>query len=306
MKPPDFFIVGALKAGTTSMADYLGQHPQIFMPKVKDVNFFGSDMEFSHTFQRSPDWFRPSREVYLSFFEDAGSQRVGEASAAYLCSTMAAREIKEFCPAADIIIMLRNPADMIYSLFNHWRFNLNEDIADFGEALAAEEERRRGERIPSDAFWPGGLLYREVGRLADQVGRFFEVFDRSNLHIIVFDDFKNDTAAAYRETLRFLGVDEGFEADLGISNPSMRARSPALQKFFINPPRPLQPALHQLVKHQGLRRQISRFVQMLNRTSRVRAELDPGLRRELQAEFAPQVERLSRLVDRDLTHWIDE
>jgi hypothetical protein len=259
MKPPDFFIVGALKAGTTSMADYLGQHPQIFMPKVKDVNFFGSDMEFSHTFQRSPDWFRPSREVYLSFFEDAGSQRVGEASAAYLCSTMAAREIKEFCPA-----------------------------------------------IPSDAFWPGGLLYREVGRLADQVGRFFEVFDRSNLHIIVFDDFKNDTAAAYRETLRFLGVDEGFEADLGISNPSMRARSPALQKFFINPPRPLQPALHQLVKHQGLRRQISRFVQMLNRTSRVRAELDPGLRRELQAEFAPQVERLSRLVDRDLTHWIDE
>ena len=134
MKKPNFFIVGAAKCGTTSLYRYLRQHPDVFMPEQKEPNFFGSDLSY-----RFP---RISQARYLSCFAKAkGETRIGEATTIYLYSEKAAEEIKAFSPEAKIIIMLRNPVDVLYSYHSQQLYSGNEDIPDFEEALRAEVDR---------------------------------------------------------------------------------------------------------------------------------------------------------------------
>src|SRR3990172_12275584 len=196
MRNPDFFIAGAPKSGTTAMYMYLKQHPEIFMPEKKESHFFSTDL-------KSPMFIR-DKEIYLSLFSGAKDEkRVGEASVWYLYSKNAASEIKEFSPSASIIIMLRNPVDMLYSQHSQFLYNCNENISSFEEALNAEEDRRRGLRIPPGVHFVESLFYRETVQYTEQVERYFNIFGRENVHIIIYDDFRNNTANVYRESLRF-------------------------------------------------------------------------------------------------------
>src|SRR3954468_1950993 len=116
MPSPSFFIVGAPKCGTTSLNDYLRQHPRIFIPERKELHYFGSDLTFLKT-------QRPTREEYLAHFAAAQPQQIaGEASVWYLYSQLAAREIHDFCREAKFIIMLRNPVDMMHSLHSQYLY----------------------------------------------------------------------------------------------------------------------------------------------------------------------------------------
>jgi len=303
MPRPDFYLVGALKSGTSAMASYLGQHPDIHLP-VKEVCFFGSDLEFRRTLHRDGDRFRPTEERYLSFFDKYANQaRIGEATAYYLCSTRAAAEIKAFSPDASIIVMLRNPADMLRSMHNHWLFSLNEDIVDFGEALAAEEDRRSGRRIPESAFWPQGLLYREVPRYAEQVERFFDTFGPERVHVVLFDDFRDNIAEAYARALEFLGVDPTYEADLEVVNPSRRARSKILQKLFVDPPKWVRSLARPVLENPGMRERVRRIAHRLNTQVASRPAPSSEIRAELTEYFRPEVQRLSNLLERDLSAW---
>ncbi len=303
MPRPDFYLVGALKSGTSAMASYLGQHPDIYLP-VKEVCFFGSDLEFRRTIHRAGDWFRPTEERYLSFFDNYANQvRIGEASAYYLCSTRAAAEIQAFSPDASIIVMLRNPPDMLRSMHNHWLFSLNEDIADFGEALAAEEDRRSGRQIPKSAFWPQGLLYRSVPRYAEQVERFFNVFGRERVHVILFDDFRENIHETYARALEFLGVDPAYEANLEVVNPSRQARSKTLQRLFVDPPEWIRSLARPVLDNPRLRQQARRIAHRLNTREAIRPASSAGIRAELTEHFRPEVERLSDLLQRDLSAW---
>lgn len=303
MPRPDFYLVGALKSGTSAMASYLGQHPDIYLP-VKEVCFFGSDLEFRRTLHRTGDWFRPTEERYLSFFDDHANQtRIGEASAYYLCSTRAAAEIQAFSPNASIIVMLRNPADMLRSMHNHWLFSLNEDITDFDEALAAEEDRRNGQRIPESAFWLRGLLYRSIPRYSEQIERFFDVFGRERVHVVLFDDFREDIRDVYAGTLEFLGVDPAYEADLNVVNPSRQARSKILQRLFVDPPRWIRSLARPVLDNPKLREQIRRVAHQLNTRVVTRPTASLAIREELIEYFRPEVERLSEILQRDLAAW---
>ena len=131
-KKPDVFIVGAPKCGTSAMDQYLAAHPEIYMAK-KEMHAFGSDLRFG------PQFYRRDQEAYLAEFATRnGERRAGEASVWYLFSTQAAAEIHAFNPEARIIIMLREPAEMLYSLYYQFRFDGNEHLPTFEEALAAE------------------------------------------------------------------------------------------------------------------------------------------------------------------------
>jgi hypothetical protein len=140
MRKPDFFIVGAPKSGTTAMYFYLKQHPEIFMPERKELHFFGSDFFAPHFVRDLKD--------YLKFFEGADNKkRIGEASPWYLYSKRAAFEIKEFNPDADIIIMLRNPVDMMYSLRETLRKKGIERASFFSWQKCAKEHLKVFEKV---------------------------------------------------------------------------------------------------------------------------------------------------------------
>jgi len=303
MRKPDFFIVGAPKCGTTAMQDYLGQHPDIFMPEAKpplfrgkELHFFGSDLKANRKML--------TKEEYFSYFREAKyEKRVGEATVWYLYSKRAAYEIKAFDPSSKIIIMLRNPVEMLYSYHSQLVYNGDEHIEDLRAALDAELDRKRGLLGPRQGLIPiERFYYREVVRYPEQVKRYFDVFGRENVHIIIFDDFITDKNRVYRETLRFLDVDEDFGPSFKVINPNKEVRSRFLRDLLRSPPQVAQSVAKFLIPtkwHQGFIEVLSRY----NTKYKSHETINSELRKQLQAEFASEVEELSELMGRDLTHW---
>ncbi len=292
---PDFFIAGAPKCGTTSMYAYLRQHPQIFMPFLKEPLFFGADL--THRYGR----MQPAE--YLALFRPArADQVVGEASAWYLYSETAAREIHDAVPGAKIIVMLRNPIDVMHAQHSQLRFNRQEDIADFGEALAAEPRRLEGRDLPSGTFRRENLFYRRMVRFAEQLERYFDVFGRDRVHVVIYDDLRADTAAEYRGVLAFLEVDASVEVTLEPRNQSKRIRSTLIQRLVWDPP--LVRRLAPMLRRFPIAHRVRDAVLRVNSVSSSRETLDPGLRADLVRELKPEITRLERLLDRDLASWM--
>jgi len=295
MKKPDFFIVGAFKAGTTALYEYLRAHPQIFMSVPKEPMYFGQDL--------TPRYRRMTQDEYLALFRDAhDDQRAGEASPWYLYSKTAAQEIRDFERAAKAIVMLRNPVDVMYSQHSQLVFNQREDLTDFAQALAAEDDRMAGHRLPADAIRPEALYYRHSVDFTEQVARYFDVFGRPAVHIVVFDDLVADPRSVYRSTLEFLAVDPTFEVDLSVYNPNKKPRSGAVQKMIFAPKGPMKRVVGRLRSVPVMHRVRDALV-TANSTTAERKKMDPELRARLTAEFAPEVAELGALIGRDLSAW---
>jgi hypothetical protein len=297
MTRPDFFLAGAFKSGSTALYEQLRRHPQIFMPFHKEPLYFGDDL--------TRRYGRLTEAEYLRLFRDAKpGQRVGEASTWYLYSTSAAREISEFSPGAQILVVLRHPVDVMYAQHSQLIFNVIEDIADFEEALAAEPDRRAGRRIPAGPINVENLFYRHSVRFAEQLERYFDVFGRERVHVMLHDDLVRDGAAVVRGCLEFLAVDPSLAAVPPKSNESRRVRSPLVQRLIFAPKLllPLAPFLRRFPLVRAVR---TRLLEM-NSEVRPRRPMDPALRRRLTDEMAPEIERLGRLIERDLSGWLNQ
>jgi hypothetical protein len=308
-KRPDFFIVGAPKCGTTALNHYLAAHPDIFMAK-KETHFFGADLRFGPQLQyyrRYPD------EYTAEFTAWNGQARGGESSVWYLFSQKAAEEIKAFNPEARIIIMLREPVAMLYSLYCQFVADGNEHLPTFKAALAAEAERQAGRRLGRQTYFAQALVYRATARFSEQVKRYFDAFGRERVHVIIYDDFGAETARTYRQTLDFLGVapgpvDREFEVINGNVNGNHSVKS-SVMRAILNDPFVRQTAINlhawlprgifTAIKNAGTKLNELNF----NNRPRKRRQIDPELQYSLSREFAPEVERLSHLLRRDLTHW---
>ncbi len=304
---PNFFIVGAPKCGTTSLHEYLQRHPDVFMPFYKEPHYFGADLEGSRFRQ-----FRNKPERYLKLFRDArGEKRIGESSPWYLVSQCAAEEIHAYDPAAKIIIMLRNPIDMMYSMWSQFRYSGNEQIGTFEEALAAEPDRRAGKRIRRAAHCITGLQYREMARFSEHVPRYFERFGRENVQVIIFDDFRSDTPAAFRATLDFLDLDSDTKMSFDIRNPNKEVRLEWLQKLIVDSGFSLMllkdrltylATTHSLVPYSYRTRAVKGVIAVYTKYER-RSPLTTALRKRLARELKSEIDALSALLDRDLSHW---
>lgn len=291
---PDLFIVGGPKCGTTSLYHYLRQHPDVYMSPRKEPHYF------------CPDLFSPryvhDEESYLALFSGAGSRRrVGEASVYYLYSRDAARAIRMFAPDSRIIIMVRNPVDVIYSLHSQRLYSGHEDIRDFADALAAEADRRQGRRLPPDPYPIPCLFYREIGKFAAQVERYVAVFPRGQVHVIVFDDFVADTPGAFARVCEFLDVDPRFRPEFTVANPNKTVRSVRVRSWLRFSP--MAKGLARAVLPRPMRQSVAEKLLELNRRQEPRKPMPPALRRQLADEFAPDVAALGALLGRDLTHW---
>ena len=285
--------MGAPKCGTTALYEFLGQHPQIFLPNKKELLMFGSDLSYPT---------RLSDEEFLAHFADRrGERRVGSAHTAYLQSTRAAREIKARRPDADIIVMLRNPVEMLYSWHSELVYETIEDIQDFEAALDAETDRRRGGRVPRSArnSYVESLYYTDVAAFSDQVTRYFDVFGRSHVHVIIHDDLRANPEAEYRKTLDFLHVDATFVPEFAVHNANKVVRSRVLQRLYFGTWAPGHRTIRSLLPARVRQKLLA-----MNARSEPRPEIPPRVRQRLQRQFDDEVARLSALLDRDLSGWI--
>ncbi len=283
---PNLFLVGAPKCGTSALHGYLAQHPDVWMSEPKEPHFFCTDVDAPFAV-RDPD-------AYAALFKDAVGDIVGESSATYLYSKVAAQKIRAACPDAAIIAMLRNPLELIPSLHSQKRVNGTEPYEALAEALAAEPKRKAGELEAIGAF----PFYDAAARYTEQLKRYLDVFPPEQLHIIVFDDFKRDAAAVYAGVSKFLGL-KPFTPNFKVVNQNKRIRSRVLHNVLQNPASPV----NRLPK--PLNRLTYKALDKLNSAVEVRVPLTPAVKDQLRRDFAGEVESLSKLLGRDLRGWLE-
>lgn len=289
---PNFFIVGAPRCGTTALYDYLQQHPDVYMPYRKEPHYFGDDLP-----QRPP---MLDAEGYLRLFAKAGdAKRIGEATVWYLYSESAAQQIRAFAPDASILVMVRRPVEMMYSLHGLLLFTTWEDIPDFAEAIAAEDDRRAGRRLPATTWWRQALQYTWLANYAPHIERYRELFGFDRVRVIVYDDFRDDTLGVVRSVFEFLGIDPTFTPTVEVVNRARTARSVWLQRRLYDPRfgallGRLPPRVYHLVWRTLMRLNIR-----YERRPRLSPDVDAMLTRRLE----PAVRELERVLGRQLPAW---
>jgi hypothetical protein len=294
---PDLFIVGAPRCGTTFMYEYLKAHPQIFMSAWKEPQFFATDLD-SGSYLDSLTFLRDT-ERYLGLFSQARHDQItGEGSTWYLYSLDAARNIHAVNPNARIIAMLRNPVQMLYSLHGRRVYGGSEDIGRFEDALAAEADRKRGERLPARPRNVKALFYREVGKYAEQLERYIETFGRAQVHVIIFEELRTNPTLTYRAALEFLGVDPDFTPALRPVNESVERRSWRIQQLLLSP-RAVR--LARALLPVRARPYVGRAWDAVNTRGQRRDPLDPEVARQLYADLLPDMLRLGDMLGRDVT-----
>jgi hypothetical protein len=296
---PNFFIVGAPKSGTTALYEYLRTHPNIFMSAVKEPHFFAKDLG---TYPRIK-----TLEDYTALFAGCMPEhlRVGEASVYYLRSTTAIANIHQYNPEARIIAMFRNPVDMVYAMHSQLLYVSEESAEDFETAWRLQERRSRGLDLPSRSRGSFLLQYAQVGQLGSQAERLLSIFPRAQVKLILYDDFIASTSGVYGEVIEFLGIPHDNRTTFPRVNENKRAKLTWLRNFLRKPPATLRSAVRgvkQAVGEEGISA-VKRKVLALNTVQERRPPLSPQLRAELVETFRDEVRLLSRLLDRDLSHW---
>jgi hypothetical protein len=218
---PNFILVGAGKAGTTSLYSYLAQHPQIYMSPTKDPRYFSS--EYYTTFNRNAigHQYREegmSIEEYEALFSGVTDEiAVGEASTEYLFFEKTAERIKNTIPDAKIIIILRDPVERAFSAYCY-------HVRDGRETLSFEESLER-EPSRENEKWQVGWFYKRGGLYYKQVKRYLEMFDWSRVKLILWEDLNQSPQKVYTDIFDFLQVNTAFVPNLSRANQSLTPRS---------------------------------------------------------------------------------
>jgi hypothetical protein len=292
MPMPNYLLIGAMRSGTTALNEFLGQHPDIYVSPYKEPNYFA----FAGT--RAPELVEESpsitdRDEYLELFAGAtGERRIGEASHSYLYYPGSAQRIRDALDDVQIVCILRHPASRAFSHFMFHVRNGSEEMPGFRAGLAAEEDRIRAGRHFGH--------YVNRGFYARQLKEYFEVFPRDSIRVHIYDDLASRPLWLVQDIYAFLGVDPTFEPDVSIRrNPSGVPRSGRLHDFLVrwNPVKKrVQPLLP---------RSLYRLATWIRDRNLIRPELDPDIRRELIEVFRADIAELERLLDRDLSGWLE-
>ena len=311
---PNFFVVGAPKAGTTSLYRYLKQHPQIYMSPVKEPSYFASEVRVENLCEsfkrhvrlqsahlreyiddgRPPDpyaWLVLNWHDYKSLFDRVKDEKaIGEATVSYLWSATAAGNIHARIPEAKIVMILRDPAERAFS---HYMHQLAEGLtrSTFRKHI---EQAERGNSGEINALHP----FLELGLYYEQVKRYLDLFPRENIRIYWYEDEWGEPKQLLADLFRFLNVDPAFAPDT--SQRALERRAPRLipmvywlKKYDLwEPARRVIPA----ALRPGIRSAVFR-----RRASLV---MDTKDREYLIGYYRDDVRKLASLLNRDLEAWL--
>jgi hypothetical protein len=313
---PNFFLVGAAKAGTTSLYNYLAQHPQIYMSPVKEPNFFADEVRienFAPEFQpRIRRWQSELRTYldgprtegftsgpvadwkdYLRLFDRVKDEiAAGEATPMYLWSPTAPSNIRARCPDAKILMILRNPIDRAFAQHVH-TLSVSRTPITFREHIEAAlrtSGRRIGELYP----------FLEFGFYSNQVERYLALFGRERVMVRLYDHFMTDPFGLFREVFSFLGVDAEFQPDIGTRHMTARVPRSHLVNCLL-PPDGGRAAIARRFP-PALRRRLD-FTLFRDRST---LKMPASDREFLVSFYRSDVERLSDLLGVDLRCWLDD
>lgn len=290
MSKPNLFIVGASKSGTTTLYHYLKKHLQVFMPEdelYKEPAFFSIKGE------------KMGYEKYIDIFKNAQSSHkyIGEASTAYLTDDVAAKRIYDYNKDSKIIVLLRNPVDRAYSLYNWmvqegYEYSLNFEIA------LKKELYRKQKKIPNffepEYYW--NYMYFASGLYYEQVKRYFELFNSENIKVIIFEDMVKDIQKTYQEVSSFLEI-EYQEIDIEKENESQSVYLPLLSFFG----RKVTSRINRVFKFK--KKKIRDYLIYRLQKKVKPKKLNVETREKLLMFYAEDIQKLEKLLDRNLSIW---
>lgn len=300
-KLPNFLIVGVAKSGTTSLYQYLKQHPEVYMCPVKEPKFITAQfLEFP--LQGKGDE-RIERNIiknfsdYKNLFKKVGNEKaVGEASVDNLYYyDKAIKYIKEYLGDIKIIIILRNPIERAFS--QYLMFRNHREYLSFESALGEEEERKRKNW---EFFW----YYKDVGFYYKSVKAYTENFSRVKIYL--YDDLKNNPLGLMNDVYKFLKVDTSFTPDIGVKYnisgvPKHRMLYDLVYKSNQFKDNMVKPVLN-LFLTEGKRKQLKEKLKAkLIRKSKMKLET----REYLKDTYRNDILSLQELLGRNLSQWLN-
>ncbi len=309
---PNFLVVGAAKAGTTSIYQYLSQHPEVYLSPIKETNYFAKDIPLDKI---RKDYYKEgeldveayvnsdlSESIHIAFVSEwehykklfknvRGEKAIGEISNSYLHSEVAAREIHAVNPDMKIIMILRDP---IKRAFSHYKMTLRVGLVKgsfYEEVQRDYAAKEKGFRVSH--------LYVEMGQYSAQVRRYLDVFGPEKVRIYLFDDLRKDAAAVVDDMLRFIGVNPGLQVDTSFqANKASVPKNAGLVHFLRKTGiRKLARKLSPRFVGEAAKKVIYKKEDDLKLTQRERDFLRPL--------FEDDVRELEKVLKRDLRHWLN-
>ncbi|MFN0275509.1 MAG: sulfotransferase family protein [Chitinophagales bacterium] len=295
---PDFLIVGTARSGTTSLHEYLGKHPDIFMPLQKEPSFF-TFYNSAPSFKDSRNKYITSPEEYVKLFEEHGKKMAGESSTPYLYFyEKSIDNIKHLVPGyrkMKIIIILRDPADRAYSQYMHMRRDLLEQLT-FQQAID-EEKKRMQENFHFDYF------YVDKGFYYKQVKAYLENFD--DVKILFYNQLENNSEKLLQEVYAFLGINAAANKhELKQRNQSGEMKVKWLKKIITTRKNPVLNFFRKLM-NRDTKKRLRNFVKAnLLKYNLKKTEMPTNTRKQLIAVYKEDIQKLSILIQKDLSDWL--
>jgi hypothetical protein len=283
-----------MRSGTTSLWRYLKQHPQIYMPSVKEPRFLTSSSLIKsrpiHTF-----------EDYIELFRNVKDESaIGEASPHYLYpygSTIPT--IKHYLGDVNIVMILRNPADRAFSAYKHALLisNKNSPFKEqlpFEKSLEMEEERRKNE------VWPMMNFYKDLGFYYRQVKAYTENFSR--VKVCLYDDLRTDALGLTQDVFNFLEVDSSFTPEVGIKHNISPPMNKVLREFLLDYDHFLKKLIRPILLNTIGINNTEKLVNLFKNVDQIK--MRPETRRYLIDLYRDDILKLQDLIQRDLTSWL--
>lgn len=298
MTLPNFLIIGAAKAGTTSLYNYLEQHPDVFMSPDKEPRFFAFKGDTSGNY--------PYTELhqYEKLFNGVTTEKMaGEASTFYLYSKSAPDCIKEHAPDVKLVAVLRNPIDRAYSQFVYWQREGKEVETDFAKIVNEELDNMQAEN--SDSYIMRGMY-------GSQLQRYFDIFPKEQIRVYLFEDLCERPEEMLKDVFGFLNIDDTFKVNFSKNyNVSTMPQSGIKQVIyaFIMRQNRLKATLMKILPNNIYWKYIAPLARTLANALRSRKKLavrplDNVIRQQLIDVYRDDIQLTEKLINRDLQSWL--
>lgn len=312
---PNFFVIGVVKGGTTSLYHYLLQHPDIYLPPIKETNHFAAKnineedflREYALDVRLDIDAFIRSgmkyqvhiahvndRNQYESLFSKVREERaIGEISNSYMICPDAAQEIYDYAPNGKIIVVLRNP---IYRAWSQYLMNLREAKSDEGGFIPSLLE----DHDSTKTGWGVNHQYLELGNYASQLTKYINLFGSDRVLPVFYEEYRKSPQMVMERICRFLDVDPQFEFDFSTeSNKAGLPRNAAINKILV------KSGAIKALKGVTPKRLRSKFAQVLYSDKNI-PQITDGEKNWLSEYYADEVSRLEKLIQTEAGLWWPE
>ncbi len=285
---PNFIGLGGHKCATSSLSYYLDQHPEIYIPPIKGIDFF--NRESNQSVGNNQSNIPKTISEYIRLYENINQQKIaGEISSVYLYHQKACMRIKTYVPQAQLIVILRNPVYRSLSAFKMYNSQSN--------------NRNYGQIFENHNLLSKGLYSRYLEM-------YFEHFEKSQIRIFLFEELTQNPNYFFPELFSFLGVNPNFRPDSSVVlRQGKEIQSSLVNSLLFQEKSPIKSTIGSLLKPfttpEQRRALFYKFKSSFPTKDYQKTEVPHEVKQKLHHFYQEDILKLQKLIDRDLSHWLN-